>query len=120
MAWAMRGGFDPLDILKKLGPKCDMVHQKDISKTVKHVNLFEVITKEDDNLGVLETYLKYVDKGDFVDLGHGIFDFEKVYKGIAEMGYVKYAFAENESANEDRFKSAENDYQVMRKWIEKI
>jgi sugar phosphate isomerase/epimerase len=117
MAWAMRGGADPLSILKKLGSRCDIVHQKDISKNTNPVNLFELITDEDDELDIMQVYRKYVKPGDFVDLGEGIFDFETVYNSIKQMGHVKYTFAENEGKNADRFKSIENDYKVMKKYV---
>lgn len=117
MAWTMRAGINPVSVLEKLGSRCDMVHQKDISRTANPVNLFEVIKEEDEKLDVLKVYQKYVKPGDFVDLGEGIFDFTAVYKRIKEMGYVKYAFAENESINTDRFKSSENDFNVLKKYI---
>jgi sugar phosphate isomerase/epimerase len=117
MAWTMRGGIDPLYILKKLGNRCDMVHQKDISKQANPVNLFEVIKPEDDQLGVLEVYQKYVKRGDFVDLGDGIFDFARVYQGIKEMGHVQYTFTENEGINTDRFASIEQDYHLIKKYV---
>jgi Sugar phosphate isomerases/epimerases len=117
MAWTMRAGIDPVSVLEKLGSRCDMVHQKDISKKTNPVNLFEVINEEDEKLDVLKVYQKYVKPGDFVDLGEGIFNFATVYRRIKEMGYVKYAFAENESINIDRFKSIENDFNIMKKYI---
>ena len=66
MAWTMRAGIDPVSVLEKLGSRCDMVHQKDISKKANPVNLFEVIKEDDEKLDVLKVYQKYVKPGDFV------------------------------------------------------
>ncbi|HEX2947273.1 MAG TPA: hypothetical protein VHT96_15120, partial [Clostridia bacterium] len=117
MAWAMRGGVDPLDILQKLGSRCDLVHQKDISKNAHPVNILELATEEDDKLGVFGVYRKYVKPGDFVNLGEGIFDFERIYQGIKKMSFVKYTLAENEGVDSDRFRSIEIDYNTLKKYV---
>ncbi len=41
--WAQRGGVDPIDIMDQAGQRLRLIHQKDISKDTRPVNLLEVI-----------------------------------------------------------------------------
>lgn len=41
--WAMRGGMDPVEVMKRLGSRLKLVHQKDFSKTsASPINLWTV------------------------------------------------------------------------------
>jgi sugar phosphate isomerase/epimerase len=40
--WAIRGGQDPIAWIRKLGRRCDLLHQKDLPAGVQPVNLFDL------------------------------------------------------------------------------
>lgn len=119
LVWAVRAGLNPLAILNKLGDRCDIVHQKDISPTTAYpVNLFEAI-KEDgtEELSDFSIYQKYTVPEDHADLGSGTFDFEGTYKRIKEMGCIRYAIVENEGNSQDKLRSIASDLQVLKRFL---
>jgi len=117
VVWAMRGGQDPLALLNRLGSRCDMIHQKDVSLEAQPLNMFELLTPEDDSLEWLPIYKKYMKPHDFVDLGEGIFDFSDVYAQLKQLGTVRYAIVENEGKKPDRLASVAQDLNVIRDYV---
>lgn len=119
LAWVMRAGIDPVAVLEKLGDRCDMIHQKDLSKNLaSQLNIMEAMRQGgDEALESFEVYRKYVGPGDFVDLGTGIFDFASVYEQIRSMGHVRYSLVENEGESEDKFGSIRKDLTVLQKYV---
>ena len=62
--WAMRGGMDPVEVMKRLGSRLKLVHQKDFSKTsTSPVNLWTV--KDPETLITRETFGEGMDPKDF-------------------------------------------------------
>ncbi len=83
--WAMRGGVCPVEVIKTLGDRLIMVHQKDFSKTTDSpINLLE----NDD--GVLIDRDSFGTKGykpeDFCEVGTGIMDIQKIIDAANEAG----------------------------------
>jgi sugar phosphate isomerase/epimerase len=119
LAWVMRAGFDPISVLKKLGDRCDIVHQKDVSRNLSgRLNILEAARQGgDDQLGGFQLYQKYSSPADYVDLGTGAFDLEHVYACIKDMGHVRYALIENEGASADKLLSLGNDLAVLQKYL---
>jgi sugar phosphate isomerase/epimerase len=112
IVWAMRGGYEPLALLEKLGSRCDMIHQKDLGKHVDPVNLFSASSQED-NANLMKLYTELVKPTDFVNLGTGIVNFQETYQKLNEFGSVRYAIVENEGQVGDKFTSIASDLQVM-------
>jgi sugar phosphate isomerase/epimerase len=118
MAWVMRAGLDPVAVLRKLGERCDIVHQKDLANELKgQLNILEAAEREGDNMqSPFEAYQKYVGPQDFVDLGTGRFDFAGVYEQIRSMRHVRYALVENEGESADKIASIRQDLEIIRKF----
>lgn len=116
LVWVMRGGYDPIELLERLGDRCDMIHQKDLGKHVQPVNIFDAISEEDSGLDAMQIYQQYVKPDDFVNLGEGIVDFEATYQKLKEMGHVRYAIVENEGQQGDKLTSIASDLNVMKKY----
>ncbi|MGO4268355.1 sugar phosphate isomerase/epimerase family protein [Paenibacillus sp. TAF58] len=119
LVWVLRAGLDPVEILGKLGSRCDIIHQKDISSTTAYpLNLLEAWEKDGVNdLDSYKIYQKYTSPEDHVDLGAGTFDFERTYAKIKEMGNVRYAFVENEGVPTDKMKSITSDFRFIQKYL---
>jgi sugar phosphate isomerase/epimerase len=119
LIWVLRAGLDPVDILKKLGDRCDIVHQKDISKTTAYpVNLFEAIKQDSvEELDDYRIYQKYTVPEDHADLGAGAFDFSGIYKQIHEMDFVRYAIVENEGGTPNKMESIANDLKFLKNYL---
>ncbi|MEH7418563.1 sugar phosphate isomerase/epimerase [Neobacillus drentensis] len=116
LVWAIRGGYNPLSLLEKLGSRCDLIHQKDLGKHVILVNLFSAMNGEEDP-NPMKLYTEYVKPTDFVNLGTGIVNFEETYKKLSELGFIRYAIVENEGQIVDKFTSIKSDLNVMEETI---
>ena len=112
LVWAIRGGYDPLALLEKLGSRCDMIHQKDLGKHVNPVNIFSALSQED-NTDMMKLYTELVKPNDFVNLGTGIVNFQETYQKLNELGSIRYAIVENEGQLGNKFSSIAGDLQVM-------
>jgi sugar phosphate isomerase/epimerase len=118
MVWAMRAGQDPVQLLERLGKRCDLLHQKDISANVKWPNLLDAIREGGgEGLSIFELYQKFVEPGDFVDLGKGAFDFAAVYERLRTMEHMAYAIVENEGKSADKFTSVSNDLLLIKQYL---
>ena len=112
LVWAIRGGYDPLALLEKLGSRCDMIHQKDLGKHVNPVNIFSALSQEE-NTDMMKLYTELVKPNDFVNLGTGIVNFQETYQKLNELGSIRYAIVENEGQLGNKFSSIAGDLQVM-------
>ncbi|MFS0778271.1 sugar phosphate isomerase/epimerase [Neobacillus sp. 3P2-tot-E-2] len=117
LVWVMRGGYDPLILLEKLGSRCDMIHQKDLGQHVNPVTIFPSSPQETD-LDTMKIYTEIVKPNDFVNLGTGIVNFQETYQKLHQLGYVRYAIVENEGQLGDKFTSIANDLKVMEKYVQ--
>lgn len=117
LVWVMRGGYDPLALLEKLGSRCDMIHQKDLGQHVNPVTIFPSSPQES-NLDTMKIYTEIVKPNDFVNLGTGIVNFQETYHKLHQLGYVRYAIVENEGQQGKKFTSIANDLKVMEKYVQ--
>ncbi|XID93946.1 sugar phosphate isomerase/epimerase family protein [Paenibacillaceae bacterium WGS1546] len=117
LVWVMRGGQDPVEWLKRLGGRCDMIHQKDVSAAASPFHMIDALTEEHRSMPWLEVYGKLMQPHDFVDLEEGIFHFQDIYPQIRELGTIKYAIVENEGKKEDRMAAVSRDLQAILKYI---
>ncbi len=83
--WAMRGGADPVEVIKRLGSRMHMIHQKDFSKTTDSpINLWTV---KDPNVPITrETFGSGFDKKDFCEVGTGIMPIQDILDAANEQG----------------------------------
>jgi sugar phosphate isomerase/epimerase len=117
LVWVMRGGYDPLALLEKLGSRCDMIHQKDLGQHVNPVTIFPSPPQESD-LDTMKIYTEIVKPNDFVNLGTGIVNFQETYQKLHQLGFVRYAIVENEGQLGNKFTSIANDLKVMEKYVQ--
>lgn len=93
--WAQRGGMNPVDLMDRIGRRLRLIHQKDISRTARPVNLFEVIPD-----GTNITYDVFYPLGssvsDFTEVGTGIMDIEGIVRKAASLGSVRHIVIEQD------------------------
>jgi len=117
LVWVMRGGYDPISLLEKLGSRCDMIHQKDLGKHVNPVNIFSAFSQED-NPDTMKLYTEFVKPNDFVNLGTGIVQFKETYQKLNELGSIRYAIVENEGQLGNKIASIADDLNVMKNYVQ--
>ncbi|MBB6459423.1 sugar phosphate isomerase/epimerase family protein [Flammeovirga kamogawensis] len=78
--WLRAAGYDPLKMMRKLDSRVDLIHLKNIKSTTNY--LHQSITNDQ-----------------FVTLGNGIIDINKIVKQAAKQG-VKYCFVEQDHSDQ--------------------
>lgn len=83
--WVMRGGADPIEIIKKVGNRLMAVHQKDFSKT--STSPINVLANDDGSKFISrETFGGVINPLDFCEVGTGIMDIQSIIDAANEVG----------------------------------
>lgn len=109
--WAQRGGVDPVEYLKKLGDRCDLVHQKDLPAGVQPVNLYEIIEEEAEI--TFESFVQMLKPEQFTEIGEGAMDIPAIIRTIREIGAAKYVFVEQDLTLKNQLESVAISYRNM-------
>lgn len=93
--WTMRGGADPVEVIKKVGKRLRLIHQKDFSKTTDSpVNLWTV---KDPNVPITwETFGGAHKPEDFCEIGTGTMDIQSILDAANEAG-AEYVILEQDA-----------------------
>jgi sugar phosphate isomerase/epimerase len=92
--WVARAGLDPIEMIKKLGSRCKIIHQKDLSSKADPVNLFDLMQGTINAETVMGAMMNGAKETDIVEVGTGILDIEEIYKTAAELDYAQYIIVE--------------------------
>jgi sugar phosphate isomerase/epimerase len=100
--WAIRGGQDPIYWLKKLGSRCDLLHQKDLPTTAVPVNLFERVGYDSeitiDTWGTQGT-------DEFTEVGEGTLDILGIIQASRRYSNPRYVFIEQDMTKKTELES---------------
>lgn len=92
--WAVRGGQDPIYWLKKLGKRCDLLHQKDLPSTALPINLFEKIGY--DGRITLDAMSDLQNSDHFTEVGEGQLDISGYLEAGRKYNHARYVFVEQD------------------------
>ncbi|MDR2618818.1 MAG: sugar phosphate isomerase/epimerase [Treponema sp.] len=103
--WAMRGGQDPVALLKKYGERVRLIHQKDFPAEYKdEVNLIDAV-----NQGRLKVDMQYFESGvsdkAFTEAGAGIMDIQKIINAGNVICKSEYIILEQDYSLYDEIES---------------
>ena len=101
--WAMRGGQDPIYWLKKLGKRCDLLHQKDLPATAAPVNLFERIGY--DSGITADTMRETQDPEYFTEVGEGTLNISGFIQACRKYNKARYIFIEQDMTKKTELES---------------
>jgi sugar phosphate isomerase/epimerase len=101
--WAARGGTDPLALMRRLGKRCDLLHQKDLPAGAKPVNWFEHFSANP-KIGLKEMY-ETLDNTQFTEIGEGILDIPAFIEAGRTYCDVKYIFVEQDMTQKTELES---------------
>jgi len=113
--WATRGGQDPVAWLRKLGARCDLLHQKDLPADSLPVNWFEHFGP-DHKMGMAE--LIETTSGEqiqFTEVGKGILDIPAIVAAGREYGNARYIFIEQDRSARGELESIAISYANLTK-----
>lgn len=114
--WTVRGGQDPIYWLKKLGSRCDLIHQKDLPATAKPVNIFEKVGYDGDI--TLDTLIQSLGTGDpanmeFTEVGEGILNIPSYIAAGRKYNQARYIFIEQDMSSRAELDSVITSYANM-------
>lgn len=102
--WAQRGGLDPKEVLKKLGKRVVLIHQKDMPETMPcPTNVFAV----EDPAKPLnqEAFMRYIVDGAFVEIGTGTMDIQGIVDCANEYTSAQHMILEQDRTDMDQLQS---------------
>ncbi|MCI8600054.1 MAG: sugar phosphate isomerase/epimerase [Oscillospiraceae bacterium] len=85
--WAKRGGVCPVELLKTLGSRCKLIHQKDMGESANPVNLMEGVTELSAD-SFREKIFGRTNPTDIVTVGTGTMDIQSIVDTAAELGFA--------------------------------
>ncbi|MDL2287884.1 sugar phosphate isomerase/epimerase [Oscillospiraceae bacterium OttesenSCG-928-F05] len=91
--WAYRAGVDPIKAMDMLGPRMLLMHQKDLGKNTKYVNLFKA--SPDPFHATQAQMMEYIDDSDFVEIGTGTLPIQAYIDRARSLG-VEYIILEQD------------------------
>lgn len=113
--WVLRGGLDPVELMKRYGTRIKMLHQKDFAKDTKTpVNMFDVVGK--DTYITREVFNQYKCNDDFVEIGYGQMDIQKIIDTALEIGSIEYIVLEQDATKLDQLESVKRSMEGFRKF----
>lgn len=101
--WAVRGGQDPVYWLKKLGRRCDMLHQKDLPASASPVNLFEKYGY--DAALSLDVMWGLQDPVHFTEVGEGTLNIPAYLQAARTYNHAQYIFVEQDMTSRTELES---------------
>lgn len=103
--WAMRGGQNVPELLKKYGKRVTLLHQKDYPKNKdNHINLIDKVNLE--NICVDMDYFSSVVHSDsFIEIGEGIMDIQEIINTASEYCDVDYIILEQDASTHNEIDS---------------
>jgi len=113
--WSVRGGQDPIYWMKKLGKRCDLIHQKDMPATTKPIILFEKFGY--DSVINIDTMWATQDAGHFTEVSEGVLNIPLYIESIRKYNQAKYIFIEQDMTSKTEFESIEVSLKSMTKLL---
>lgn len=92
--WAVRGGQDPVYWLKKLGKRCDLIHQKDMPAVASPVNLFEKYGYDEPI--TIDVLWPLQSPDQFGEIGTGVLNIASYLKAARLYNDARYVFVEQD------------------------
>ena len=114
--WALRGGVDPVAYLKKLGKRCELIHQKDLAASASPVDLFERFG-QGEKLDMEAFRTKGASPSDFVEAGEGVMDIRGIVAEARRIGAAKYIIIEQDCSAHAELESVGISFKNMTKLL---
>ncbi|TVY08333.1 sugar phosphate isomerase/epimerase family protein [Paenibacillus cremeus] len=113
--WAIRGGINPIEYLRKLGDRCDLVHQKDLTPEAVPANIFETIG-EDCEIGPAK--MREFSKVEyFTEVGEGTIDIKSIITEMKSIGAAKYLILEQDHSARNELESIAISYKNLKRLL---
>lgn len=109
--WALRAGIDPAALLRRLGSRCELVHQKDLPATAAPVNLFDVIDGQAEISQ--DTLMRFGGAANFTEIGEGTMDIAGIVRAAAAYTDAQYFIVEQDATSRSELESIASSYRAL-------
>lgn len=116
--WAVRGGVDPIEWMRKLGDRCIMLHQKDLPAAAQPVNWLDVFGANS-SITIDELY-KTQDPAHFTQIGQGTLPIADYLKEATSLGHANYVFVEQDVTAGDEVEGVATSYRNLEKLLQQL
>jgi sugar phosphate isomerase/epimerase len=114
--WAIRGGQDPIAWIRKLGKRCDLLHQKDLPASVRPVNLFELPFEATQIMDLFGT----IDQEQFTEIGEGTIDVTGIIAAGRLYGNTRYIIVEQDMSSRAELESIAISYKNLTRLLDSV
>jgi sugar phosphate isomerase/epimerase len=113
--WAIRGGINPVEYLRKLGDRCDLIHQKDLTPEAVPANIFETIGENSEiGQGEMREFSKVEY---FTEVGEGTIDIKSILAELRRIGAAKYMIVEQDHSARNELESIAVSFKNLKKLL---
>ncbi|MGH0051912.1 MAG: sugar phosphate isomerase/epimerase family protein [Sphaerochaetaceae bacterium] len=113
--WALRGGLEhPENYLDVLGERCDLIHQKDLPKNVKDVNIIASLQENEEI--TFEKFKTYSKVEYFSEVGSGVMNVPNII-AKAKQHAIKYIIVEQDHSQFGELESVKMSYEYLTKQL---
>ena len=109
--WAIRGGQDPVAWLRKLGKRCDLLHQKDMPAGVQPVNLFE-LSVQHPGMTIMDMF-QTIGAEQFAEIGTGALNIAEIIATGQAYCNLRYVIVEQDKTFKDEIDSVRLSYENL-------
>lgn len=102
--WVLRAGRNPVDVMKKLGRRCVMIHQKDYAKGYDNVMNMAQRVKPGEYID-RSFYDQHEFPGTFTEIGTGVMDIQAIIDAGNTFCGLEYIILEQDHSKLDRIES---------------
>jgi sugar phosphate isomerase/epimerase len=121
--WVMRGGADPVEIIKKFGKSVKLIHQKDFSKDVDvPVNIFSFADPNQklDRQAMMNIMMTNINgfeqRQSIVEIGTGIMDIQSIIDAAEKYSDAEYVILEQDFTVHDEIDSIKISMESFKKF----
>lgn len=114
--WAVRGGQDPVEWLRKLGKRCDLLHQKDLPPGVNPVNLYDLTAQNPES--TMQDMFQAIKPDQFVEIGTGILPIAEIVAAGCTYGNARYVIVEQDMTAREEMESVSISFQNLTRLLQ--
>lgn len=110
--WAIRGGQDPITWIRKLGNRCDLLHQKDMPPGLMPVNLLNPLGAEQ-NMRPIQEIFQSINADQFTEIGTGVINIAGILEAGRTYGSYRYIIVEQDMTSKGEIESITISYKNL-------
>ncbi len=114
--WALRANQNPVELIRKMGRRITMLHQKDFPKEYR--SELDLLTKVNETGPYVdhEYFRSSRSEGSFTEIGSGIMDIQGIIDAANEVGAAEYIVLEQDFSTFDEIESIHKSMEGFRKF----